>query len=140
MHDTILVHRVRYTPVPDRSDHCQLAVPPAENRKRDAGARARRVHFRHLLRHVLRQAGRVPVGAHQNTPQPVGQQDVPQPVHTHAHPGYAVLRRHDYRTDTAQNEKLVLQNQQGMIYVRVCVCVLLRRRKHRILRWHGAWK
>lgn len=108
VHDPVVVHRVRHTPVPDGPGHRQPAVPPTKNRALGAGARAGCVHHHDFRSHVLGQAGRVPVGAHKNPAEPNRQQDVPQPVHTDAHPRHTVLHRHDHGLGAAQNEKLVL--------------------------------
>lgn len=113
VHDPVVVHRVRHAPVPDRAGHRRPAVSPAAARQRGARARAGRVRDNHVRGHVRRPAGRVPAGAHQDTAQPDRGQDVPQPVHTHAHPGHAVLHGHGHRPGAAQDEGRRPQDQQG---------------------------
>lgn len=108
VHDPVVVYRVRHALVPDGPGHRQPAVSPTEDRALGASARAGRVHRHDFRGHVFGQAGRVPAGAHQNPAQPNRQQDVPQPVHTDAHPRHAVLHRHDHGLGPAQNEKLVV--------------------------------
>lgn len=113
VHDSVLVHRLRHTFVPDRPRHRQPVVSPAEMRQRRAGANTGRVRVHHVLSDVLGQAGRLPVGAHQNATGPDCQQNVPEPLHTDAHPGHAVLHWHDNRPGPTQDEEFVVQNQQS---------------------------
>lgn len=110
MHDPVVVHRVRHAFVHDGADHCQFALPQAENWKRRTRHHIGRVHVHHVLRHVFRQIGRIPFGAHQNAARSDREQNVPQPLHTDAHAGHAVLHRHDNRPGEAQIEKLFVQN------------------------------
>lgn len=113
VHDPVVVHRVRHAFVHDSADYRQSAVPQAENGKRRTRGHIGRVRVHHVLCHVFRQTGRIPVGAHQNATRSNREQNVPQPLHTDTHTGHAVLHRHDNRLGAAQNEKLFVQNQQG---------------------------
>lgn len=64
MYDSVLVHRLRHTSIPDRPRHRQSVASQAEMRQHRAGANTDSVRVHHVLSDVLRQTGRLLVGAH----------------------------------------------------------------------------